>query len=93
MFRKSIVENRLERKRKRCAAMRAAKERLRRERAKDCANWTQFSVQLNFAVSPDGKHVALSMPNGWYICASERTVRSKIAKAIYRKTELTPQAV
>ena len=78
---------------KKCSAMRAAKERLRRERAKDCANWTQFSVQLNFSVAPDGKHVALSMPNGWYICASERTVRSKIAKAIYRKTELTPQAV
>ena len=77
---------------KKCAAMRAAKERRRIERAKSCDGWTQFSVQLNFAVSPDGRHVALSMPDGWYICASERTVRSKIAKAIYRKTHLTPPA-
>lgn len=49
--------------------------------------WTRFDVMLSFAVSPDGRHVSLQMPNGWYRCGSERTIRSVLAKAIWRKTK------
>lgn len=46
--------------------------------------WTIREHLLRFAISPDGRHVSLETPNGWYVCGSERTIRSKLAKSIWR---------
>ena len=46
--------------------------------------WTIHERLLRFAVSPDGRHVSLQMPNGWYRCGSERTIRAKLAKSIWQ---------
>jgi hypothetical protein len=59
-----------------------------KRRAARMAGWTHFEHLLRFAVSPDGRHVSLQMPNGWYRCGSERTIRSKLAKAIWNATKV-----
>jgi len=65
----------------------AAKARKRMEAPGE--GWTHFEHVLRFAVSPDGRHVSLQMPSGWYRCGSERTIRSKLAKAIYNAAKET----
>lgn len=85
MFRKSIVAKRLEAKRGKCAAMRAAKERKRMEEPGQ--EWTHFEHVLRFAVHPDGRHVSVRVGEQWERCGSERSVRAVLARAIWRKCD------
>ena len=56
----------LERLRERSRKGNEAKARIRMEKPEQ--DWKVFEHLLRFAVSPDGRHVALEMPNGWYRC-------------------------
>lgn len=58
----------------------------RRKMAEVGQNWTVHEHLLRFAISPDGRHVALAMPNGWQRCGSERTIRAALARAIWTRT-------
>ena len=69
---------------RRCAAMRAAKERKRLALAAECGAWTRHEYQLVFTIAPDGRAVGLQVGDEWYRCGSERTIRALLAKAIWR---------
>jgi len=85
MYRKSVVASRLERKRKQCAAMRAAKERKRLAAAAECGSWTTRRVEFEASFSPCGKYVGLRAVNGpWTRCGSERAVRIALGRVLWR---------
>ena len=87
MYRKSKRTIAKERNREKMKRWRDAKERKRIERAKECGEWTRHQHLLTFSISPDGRCVGLLMPDGWSKCGSERTIRAKLAKSIWRKAE------
>ena len=97
MFRKSRRYMRLQAKRERCAAMRAAKERLRLSRDAEAARWEIVRVLTILdpasgaahrwilrAGGECGRRVALEVDGRVTRCRSERTVRSALAKAMWR---------
>lgn len=67
----------------------AARQAKRDALAAESGGWTQYSYVLQFAVDPSGRFVALTTDNGPMICGSLRTIRSKVAQAIFRKAEQT----
>jgi hypothetical protein len=89
MYRKSRRTLVLERKRQRCAAMRAAKERKRTESCADKhGGWPLVrSVWLAVYAAPDGRHLELhaaSERGQWVRCGSVRAVRGALAKLLWR---------
>ena len=73
---------------RRCATMRAAKERNRLARAEDCGKWPLVrSVLVIVHAAHDGRHMALRAATGrgeWYRCGSERAVRGALASILWR---------
>jgi ferric-dicitrate binding protein FerR (iron transport regulator) len=88
MYRKSQRTIALERKLNRCAAMRAAKERVRAESHRDAPGWRHLrSIWLSVYAAPDGRHIELhaaSERGEWRRCGSERAVRGALAKMMWR---------
>lgn len=88
MYRKSLRVLRLERKRKRCAEMRVAKERKRLQARKDLPGWTLVrSLWLAVYAAPDGRSVELhcaSERGEWVRVGCERAVRGALAKLIWK---------
>ena len=88
MYRKSRRTIALEHKRKRCASMRAAKERKRRESMRHAPGWQHVrTVWLSVYAAPDGMHVeihAASERGQWRRCGSERAVRGAVAEILWR---------
>lgn len=63
-----------------------ARNRMRQEQAVAAgAVWRQFETVLHWSVSPDGRYIGLEIGDRWDVCGSERTVRSKLARAMCRK--------
>ena len=86
MYRKSRRAMMLERKRARCAAMRAAKERKRLDEAFDGPEWTRVKTLLVAVYAHrDGRHVGLWIDGRGSVCGCVRTVRAKLARVMYRK--------
>ncbi len=95
MFRKSRRYMRLQAKRERCAAMRAAKERLRVTRDAEAARWEIVRVLTILDPASGAAHrwilragperrVSLEVDGRVTRCGSERTVRAALAKAMWR---------
>jgi hypothetical protein len=84
MYRKSRRMLALERKRKRCAAMRAAKERKRLAERFDGPEWTRWrTLLLAVWAHRDGRHVGLWVDGKPFVCGSERAARAALAKTLY----------
>lgn len=75
---------------RKCANMRAAKER--RRLATDCGDWQRVATLIVVVTAaPDGRHVGISAAGAadWYRCGSERSVRGALAQMIYSKRRTT----
>ena len=73
---------------RKCAAMRAAKDRKRIERnASECTAWPLVASRLLCVhASPDGRTMAIrayGCASAWYRCGSERAVRGAMARLIF----------
>jgi hypothetical protein len=89
MYRKSRRTLALERKRKRCAAMRAAKERKRMESCADQpGGWTLVrAVWIAVYAAPDGKHIELhaaSERGHWARVGSARATVGAVGRMLWR---------
>ena len=63
----------------------AAKERKRLELGNDIGSWTTLKTLIvGMSVSPDGRHVAMTINGRHYICGTERAMRAKLAKVMYK---------
>ena len=72
--------------RQKCAAMRAAKEHKRIERATECGTWAMRLCQFEASFSPCGRYVGLRAINGpWQRCGSERSVRGALANVLWTR--------
>ncbi len=92
MYCKSIRSSKLQAKQKRCAAMRAAKERKRLATAAECGTWATRLCQFEASFSPCGRYVGLLAINGpWQRCGSERAVRGAMAKVLWQHTKKTKE--
>lgn len=85
MYRKSVITIRKERKRQR--ALRQVEARRRRMVEGPEPDWMLHEHLLRFAISPDGRTVALRVGSGWCRVGSERTIRCILARAIWDKTK------
>ena len=76
----------LERKRKRCAAMRAAKERKRLAETFDGPEWTRVRTMIvGVWAHRDGRQVGIWIDGKPWVTGSERGMRATLAKLIYRR--------
>lgn len=82
MYRKSVRRMRYEAKRDR--ALNQAEARRRSMEEAPAADWSQHEHLLRYAVSPDGRTVAIQVGEVWRRTCSERTIRAILARAIYR---------
>lgn len=86
MYRKSRRTIALERKRRRCASMRAAKERKRLAETFSGPAWVRVRTMIvGVWAHQDGRHVGLWIDGQPWVVGSERTMRSKLAKLMYRR--------
>lgn len=86
MYRKSRRAMALARKRERCAAMRAAKERKRLAETLDGPDWTRVrTLIVGVYAHRDGRHVGLWIDGKAWIIGSERAARGKLAKLMYQQ--------
>lgn len=84
---------------RRCATMRAAKERKRLVDAAACGEWsvarelvirtpgTDQTHTWTLSASPDGRHIALSIDVRWHRCGSERTIRALLARKLWAQRQ------
>lgn len=93
MYRKSIRAIRYERKAARCETMRAAKERKRLARAESWTVIREIDIRdprtnnahhWTVSASPCGRYVDILADGRHHVCGSERTVRSAIARVLWR---------
>jgi len=88
MYRKTGCAIQMQRKRARCAAMRAAKERRRLESSASSPGWRMVrAVWLAIYAAPDGRHIemhAVSDRGDWRRCGSERVVRAALAQIVWK---------
>lgn len=69
-----------------------ARNRMRQEQAVAAGMvWRQFETLLRWSVSPDGRYVGLQIGECWEVCGTERTVRAKLARAMWRKAKKTKE--
>lgn len=74
----------------RCAGMRAAKERKRLDRAKECEGWKRVGTFLVVVhAGPDGRTMAIQAHgcDTWTRCGSERAVRGALARMLWERRE------
>ncbi len=84
MYRKSRRAIGLERKRARCPAMRAAKERKRLAETFDGPEWTRRrTLIVGVWAHGDGRHVGIWIDGKPWKCGSERAVRGMLARVLY----------
>ena len=89
MYRKSHRALVLERKRVRCATMRAAKERRRLAERFDAPDWRRVRTLLVAVYAhSDGRHAGLWINGAAFRCGSERAVRGALARMMW--TERRP---
>ena len=93
MYRKSIRTKRLEAKRKRCAAMRAAKERKRMEFGStlhDCGGFTTDGIFGSHSIrvlsyGDGGRHYAITVDGEHRQARTERGILRCVAQMIFKK--------
>ena len=93
MYRKSIRTKRLEAKRKRCAAMRAAKDRIRMDRTAGMTDVGGIATDglfgahsIRFLSYGDGEpHYAITVDGEHRLARTERGILRLLARMVYRK--------